>query len=96
MLIQKNSIFLKKKMSKFDINKIGMTATAIRKKLADYVQIADEKKLKAIYTLLEEEIEEDGRLNIEQYNKELSEAEAEYAKGNYISNAAMKKKIKQW
>ena len=44
----------------------------------------------------EEEIEEDGRLNIEQYNKELSEAEAEYAKGNYISNAAMKKKIKQW
>ncbi len=83
-------------MSKFDINKIGMTATAIRKKLADYVQIADEKKLKAIYTLLEEEIEEDGRLNIEQYNKELSEAEAEYAKGNYISNAAMKKKIKQW
>lgn len=35
-----------------------MTTTAIRKLLIDYVQGADDKKVKAIYTLLEKDIEE--------------------------------------
>ncbi|MBS1512398.1 MAG: hypothetical protein JST86_16235 [Bacteroidetes bacterium] len=73
-----------------------MTAVAIRKKLVNYLQVADEKKVKAIYALLEEDIEQEGRINVEQYNKELEEAESEFAKGDYISNAAMKKRIKQW
>lgn len=73
-----------------------MTAIAIRKKLVNYMKIADEKKVKAIYALLEEEIEMEGRINIKQYNKELLEAEAEFTNGDYISNAVMKKKIKQW
>lgn len=33
-----------------------MTTTAIRKKLADYLKIADDKKVKAIYTMVEDEI----------------------------------------
>ena len=33
-----------------------MTITSIREKLADYLQIADERKLKAIYTMVEDEI----------------------------------------
>jgi hypothetical protein len=33
-----------------------MTTTTIREKLADYLQVADEKKLKAIYTMVEDEI----------------------------------------
>ena len=33
-----------------------MTTAAIRAKLADYIQIADEKKLKAIYVMVEDEI----------------------------------------
>ncbi|MBX2933675.1 MAG: hypothetical protein KF825_05485 [Ferruginibacter sp.] len=74
-----------------------MTAVAIRKKLVSYLQVADEKKVKAVYALLEDDIEQqEGRINIKQYNKELAEAEAEYAKGDYISNTAMKKKVKQW
>lgn len=33
-----------------------MTTTAIRKKLVNYLKIADEKKVKAIYTMVEDEI----------------------------------------
>jgi hypothetical protein len=33
-----------------------MTATAIRQKLYDYIRIAEDKKIKAIYTMLEDEI----------------------------------------
>ncbi|MBZ4188646.1 hypothetical protein [Niabella beijingensis] len=33
-----------------------MTTAAIRNKLQDYIRFADDKKVKAIYTLLEEEI----------------------------------------
>ena len=73
-----------------------MTAIAIRKKLASYLQVAAEAKVKAIYALVKEDMEQSDRIDIKQYNKELAEAEAEFAKGDYISNAAMKKKIKQW
>ena len=72
-----------------------MTAVAIREKLVNYMQVADTKKLKAIYVLLESEIE-DEHISLEQYNKEMDEAEAEFAKGDYITNAAMKNKVKQW
>jgi hypothetical protein len=33
-----------------------MTTTMIREKLSDYIQVADDEKIKAIYTLLEEQI----------------------------------------
>ena len=33
-----------------------MTATAIRQKLADYIKVADEEKIKAIYTMVSDEI----------------------------------------
>ena len=36
------------------------------------------------------------RVNIEQYNKELEEAEAEYENGDYISHEEMKNQIKKW
>jgi hypothetical protein len=35
---------------------IQMTTTAIREKLVNYLKIADEKKVKAIYTIVEDEI----------------------------------------
>lgn len=36
------------------------------------------------------------QISIEQYNKELQEAEAEFEKGEYISNKEMLKQIKKW
>jgi hypothetical protein len=35
-----------------------MTTTLIREKLYDFIRVADDKKLKAIYTILEDEIKE--------------------------------------
>jgi len=40
-----------------------MTTAAIRAKLADYIQIADEKKLKAIYVMVEDEINDAEPIN---------------------------------
>ena len=34
-----------------------MTTVAMRKKLVDYMKVADDKKVKAIYTMVEDEIE---------------------------------------
>ena len=51
-----------------------MTTAAIRKKLVDFMKVADDKKVKAIYILLEDDIEQDGRISIEQYNKEIDQA----------------------
>jgi hypothetical protein len=36
-----------------------MTTTAVREKLYDYIRVADEKKVKAIYMMLEDEITEE-------------------------------------
>ena len=73
-----------------------MTAIAIRKKLADYIQIADDRKIKAIYTLLEDDIEQYKPISLEQYNLELEESENEFIKGDYITHEEMIKRVKQW
>ena len=54
-----------------------------------YMDVEDEKMVKAIYMLREDCI--DGkRIDVEMYNRELNEAETEYAKGEYVSNNAFK------
>lgn len=35
-----------------------MTVAAVREKLYDYIRVADDKKIKAIYTMLEDEMTE--------------------------------------
>jgi len=51
-----NRFFLFCIFVKYLIKLTFMTTAAIRAKLADYIQIADEKKLKAIYVMVEDEI----------------------------------------
>ena len=73
-----------------------MTSLAIRQKLHQFIDKLEGKKAKAIYTLFEEEIKQSERISIEQYNKELEEAETEYANREFITHEAMVKKVKQW
>ena len=73
-----------------------MTTIAIRKKIHEFIDNIEEKKAKAIYTMFEGEIKQGERISLEQYNKEIDEAEAEFEKGDYVTHAAIVKKIKQW
>jgi len=73
-----------------------MTTISIREKLHRFIDTIEEKKVKAIYTIFEEEIIKGQHINIEQYNKEIDEAETEFVNGDHITHEAMLKSVKQW
>lgn len=73
-----------------------MTTLAIRQKLSDYLQVADDKKIRAIYTILEDDINEGGRISVEQYNKEIDEAMEEVKRGEVFTHEEMVKISKTW
>jgi len=73
-----------------------MTTVAIRKKLSNYLQIADDKKIKAIYALLEDDINQGGRISMEQYNKEIDEAMEEVKRGEVYTHEEVIKMSKNW
>jgi predicted transcriptional regulator len=73
-----------------------MTTAAIREKLSNYMQVADDKKVKAMYALLKDDIKQEERITTEQYNKEIDEAEAEYKRGEFITHEELHEKIKKW
>ncbi len=54
----------------------------------------DQKK--SLLEVIKSFIQPSGRISLEQYNKELSEAESEYEAGNHISSEEMLKLIRQW
>jgi hypothetical protein len=73
-----------------------MTTLAIREKLSNYMQVADDKKVKAMYALLKDDIKHEERLSIEQYNKEIEEAVAEVKAGTYVTQTEMEKIASKW
>lgn len=59
-----------------------MSAVSIREKLYDYIRFADEKKVKAIYTMVEGEISEELNLwDDPAFLNELDQRLAEYESG---------------
>lgn len=58
-----------------------MTTTAIREKLVNYLQVADEKKLKAIYTMVEDEINTAANDWDVDFVKELNRRSRSFTKG---------------
>jgi hypothetical protein len=59
-----------------------MTTTAIRQKLVDYMKIADDKKVKAIYTMVEDEINTSANDWNEEFVKELERRSKSFANGS--------------
>lgn len=71
-----------------------MTTIAIRKKLVDYLKIADDKKIKAIYALVEDEIEQSELDYSDELKTELDKRFDDHKKGaKMIGTAAAKKQI---
>lgn len=59
-----------------------MTTTTIRQKLYDYIRVANDKKVKAIYTMLEAEVEENyDHWNDKAFVDELNKRSEDYQQG---------------
>lgn len=62
------------------------------------LSIGNVKVIEKLEALLkkEQQKEKSQRVSVEQYNKELDEAEAEMNRGEYISHKDFKKKMEKW
>ncbi len=72
-----------------------MTTLSIRQQLHNYLEVADDKKIKAIYTMMEDEIKERTVEYTEEFKTELDGRQADYktGKAKIITAAESKKRI---
>ena len=66
---------------KFVQKEFIMTTTAIREKLVSYLRIADEKKVKAIYTMVEDDINTEANDWDEAFAKEMQQRSKSFSSG---------------
>ena len=59
-------------------------------------QVEDLSLLRAIKAMLHYGLKNEGRISIEQYNRELDEAEAEIDRGEFITHEDIKKQMTAW
>jgi hypothetical protein len=59
-------------------------------------QVEDLSLLRAIKAMLHYGLKQEGRISVEEYNRELDEAEAEIDRGEFISHEDLKKQMKTW
>jgi hypothetical protein len=73
-----------------------MNTTAIRQRLSNFIQIADDKKVKGLYALLEDDMQEGERISVAQYNKEIDAAMEEVKRGEVYSHEEVVQMSKKW
>ncbi len=59
-------------------------------------QVQDLSLLRAIKVMLHYGLKNEGNISVEQYNRELDEAEAEIDRGEIIAHDDLKKQMKEW
>lgn len=59
-------------------------------------QVEDISLLKTLKAVLHYGLKNEGRISVEQYNRELEEAEAEIARGDFTTHEDLKKQMKAW
>lgn len=73
---------------------------SVEKELQDRIAKLDVLQKKSLLELIKSFVRKDNEemkpQTIEEYNKELEEAESEYQKGEFISHAEMLNEIKKW
>lgn len=72
-----------------------MSTSSIRQKLHNYLEVADDKKVKAMYIMLEEDIEQSAVEYTDRLKEELDKRYADYKTGeaNMITEAESKSRI---
>jgi putative addiction module component (TIGR02574 family) len=75
----------------------AMSTNVIRQKLHSYLEVADDKKVKAMYVMMEEDIEESAVEYTDEFKKELDRRYADYKSGKakMITAAESKKRIQK-
>jgi hypothetical protein len=73
-----------------------MKTAVIRQRLSNFMQVADDKKIKGLYALLEDDIQEGERISVAQYNKEIDEAMEEVKRGEVYTHEEVVKMSKKW
>jgi uncharacterized coiled-coil DUF342 family protein len=75
-------------------------ANALEQEMHNYFNQLNEAEKRSVILMLKTFIlgrkENPDRISIEQYNKELEEAEAEFERGEYITHEELLKQMKQW
>ena len=69
-----------------------MTTIAIRQQLHNYLEVAENKKIKAIYTMMEEEIKESAVKYTDEFKAKLDKRYADYKSGKAKMIAAEESK----
>jgi hypothetical protein len=59
-------------------------------------QVEDISLLKAIKAILHYGLKNEGRISLEQYNRELDEAEARISRGDFFTHEEVEKMAKEW
>lgn len=73
-----------------------MSASSFDIEFSKYWATLSQDQKKSLLEVIKSFVQPPGRTSLEQYNKELSEAEAEYNAGNHITSEEMLKLIGQW
>ena len=72
-----------------------MNTSSIRKQLHNYLEVADDKKIKAIYRMMENEVKESALDYTDELKEELDKRSADYKNGKtkFITARESKKRI---
>ncbi len=77
-----------------------MTTLAIRQKVHQYIDNADESVIRALFSILKDAAKDEKkllkRLTLSEYNKSLELAEKEVADGKYLTQEKAVKQIRSW
>jgi hypothetical protein len=78
------------KLRAMDINAVRLQI------IKELQQVNDISLLQAVKHLVHYGLKNEGHISIEQYNRELEEAEEEIERGEYITQEELKKRMKEW
>lgn len=80
----------------FPQNRKKMATLDLKQSVQNYIDTADNKLLKMIKALVESYHDDDERIGVEQYNRELEASEAQIERGEFYTQEQVRQNIEQW